>query len=204
VKIPAINNLVEIIEMPSNNIGQARNELIKVADERGFDHITFQDSDDYLEPHFVEMCNKGIRQCNLPVIMFNCRLMNTDGYVDMISDEEFYEAKDNELLNNVSILSGLCIYRTKFLTLNEVWFPTKLPEPVIYEDVFFYFKLRNIISEVGYIHNIQFLYMNLKSKGRVHRRENAILHNIYQYLRDGSTYIAKQRLKINFDDERIN
>src|SRR5690625_431126 len=124
-KLSKSNVTYSILENDNNlGPGPTRNKGLKYASNK---HITFVDSDDYIDLDFVKILNFEIQKSDFDILFFDYYRKNKKSVIKFssVSKGAMYNNKNHYRLN--SNLSTCCkLYRKDFLVKNNLLFPSFL------------------------------------------------------------------------------
>lgn len=182
-ELPKLENVDKVIRVTSNCVSKLRNRLLfETFKDDQVDRIIFFDDDDSIPENFTQILNRHFNEIPDGLITyFNHLLIKKSEVVQAISDESYETLNDDELLEDFSMMSTFAVYDKKFLSEKGLYFIENVPDPLMYEDVFFFAKLRSLISEVDYIHTPLYYYQYINTNNSVSKRKNPTLHEIFKY-----------------------
>lgn len=153
-KYANLNPNILIISQNNQGQGAARNRGLNIVDS---EYVMFLDSDDYLHHDTVKIVKEQLRIHNLDVLYFDSHIkIEVEGsfknHYDRVgkikdtvmSGDEYFS---NYYPNSYVVSPCMVAFKTEFLKINDITFP----EQLIYEDIFFSFKVMLQAKRVKYI-----------------------------------------------------
>ncbi len=165
------NSIITVIHQENQGVSVARNNGIKATDTKW---LTFVDADDWVEENYIDELYKELNgdAADADVVMYeysrefsNSRseesLNIESGYLDneileLVRKSTFYKLVIDGKYNPYSVIAIWDkIYRTEFLTENDLWF---IPEARKGQDRLYNADALNLTSKIYYLHKVFYRY----------------------------------------------
>lgn len=160
------DNRIRVIHKENEGVSVTKNLGIKISTGS---YISFVDSDDYIDPRYIETLYKNLIECDADISTLSYKVIRKDGTIiqtgadglNMQEDEiAIYEDIDiiKELLKQKTIKNFVCkLYKKSILC--------EFPVGVNYEDIIFSFEVLRKAKRVVYQNSCFYNY--LKRKGSI-------------------------------------
>lgn len=161
-KYKEIDNRIRVIHKSNTGVSSTRNLGINLS--KG-EFITFIDSDDWVEPDYLELMYKAIKKMNVEVIVSGCVYEDKNGLKNPFKKGEPTIYKRNEVKKEF-------LKQDKFIwTISDKLYKAELLKKVklnthlkIAEDMLLFWKIINSVEKVGYIPLYKYHYDRVASK----------------------------------------